>query len=89
MKLVSFRRGGKLRIGAITEDGSEVVDFAIAAPRLPADMSSFIEGGSKALAVAAKAMATGKKDARISYKRARIVAPIPAPRRNILCVGKN
>ena len=89
MKLVSFRRGGKLRIGAITADGSEVVDFAIAAPRLPADMSSFIEAGEKALAAAAKAMTTRKKDARIPYKRAKIIAPIPAPRRNIICVGKN
>ena len=89
MKLVSFRRGGRLRIGAITEDGSEVVDFSIAAPRLPADMSSFIESGDKALAAAAKAMTTRKKDARVPYKRAKIVAPIPAPRRNIICVGKN
>ena len=89
MKLVSFRRGGRLRIGAITEDGSEVVDFSIAAPRLPADMSSFIESGDKAHAAAAKAMTTRKKDARVPYKRAKIVAPIPAPRRNIICVGKN
>ncbi|MBT6284264.1 MAG: 5-carboxymethyl-2-hydroxymuconate isomerase, partial [Rhodospirillaceae bacterium] len=42
MKLASFRRGGKVRIGAITEDGAEIIDFSIAAPRLPADMSSFI-----------------------------------------------
>lgn len=89
MKLVSFRRGGKQRIGAISEDGTEVVDFTIAAPRLPADMTSFIEGGDKALAAAAKAMTTRKKDARIPYKRAKIIAPIPAPRRNIICVGKN
>ena len=61
MKLVSFRRGGKVRIGAITEDSSEIVDFSIAAPRLPADMSSFIEGGDKALAAAAKALTTKRK----------------------------
>lgn len=89
MKLVSFKRGGKVRIGAITEDGTEVVDFSIAAPGLPNDMSSFIEGGAKALAGAAKALTTRKKEARIPYKRAKIVAPIPAPRRNIICVGKN
>jgi 2-keto-4-pentenoate hydratase/2-oxohepta-3-ene-1,7-dioic acid hydratase in catechol pathway len=89
MKLVSFKRGGKVRIGAITEDGTEVVDFSIAAPRLPHDMSSFIAGGDKALADAAKALTTRKKEARIPYKRAKIVAPIPAPRRNIICVGKN
>jgi len=89
MKLVSFRRGGKVRIGAITQDSSEIVDFSIAAPRLPADMSSFIEGGDKALAAAAKALTTNEKEARIPYKRAKLIAPIPSPRRNIICVGKN
>ena len=89
MRLVSFRRGGKIRLGAITEDGTEVIDFSVAAPKLPTDMSAFIEGGDKALAAAAKALKTAKKDARIAYKRAKLIAPIPAPRRNILCVGKN
>lgn len=89
MKLVSFRRGSKVRIGAITEDSSEIVDFSIAAPRLPADMSSFIEGGDRALAAAAKALTTNEKEARIPYKRAKLIAPIPSPRRNIICVGKN
>lgn len=89
MKLVSFRRSGKVRIGAISQDGTEVVDFSIAAPRLPADMASFIEGGANSLAAAERALKTRKKDARIAYKRAKIIAPIPAPRRNIICVGKN
>lgn len=89
MKLVSFKRAGKVRIGAISEDGAEVVDFSVAAPRLPADMPSFIEGGNKALAAAARALTTRKKDARIPYRRAKIVAPVPVPRRNIICVGKN
>jgi len=89
MRLVSFRRGGKIRVGAITEDGTEVIDFSVAAPNLPTDMSAFIDGGEKALAAAAKALKTRKKDARIAYKRTKLIAPIPAPRRNILCVGKN
>lgn len=86
-RILQTRRQG--RIGAITEDSSEIVDFSIAAPRLPADMSSFIEGGDKALAAAAKALTTNEKEARIPYKRAKLIAPIPSPRRNIICVGKN
>ncbi len=78
MKLVSFRRVGKVRIGAITEDSSEIVDFSIAAPRLPADMPPFIEDGDKALAAAAKALTTNEEKARI-----------PSPRRNIICVDKS
>lgn len=89
MRLVSFRRGGKVRIGALSADGSEIVDFSVAAPTLPADMSAFIEGGDGTRARAEKALKTRKKGARINAKRAKIVAPIPAPRRNIICVGKN
>ncbi len=89
MKLVTFRRSGKLRIGAISEDGETVVDFSVAAPKLPVDMNSFVAAGPKALAAARAAMKTRTPDARIPLKRARIVAPLPSPLRNIFCVGKN
>lgn len=89
MKLVSFRRAGKIRLGAITEDGRFVVDFFVAAPRIPQDMNAFIVGGDKALAGAAKAMKTRKKEALVPLSRAKLVAPVPHPMRNIFCVGKN
>ncbi|MEX2453706.1 MAG: fumarylacetoacetate hydrolase family protein, partial [Rhodospirillaceae bacterium] len=92
MKLVSFRRAGKVRIGAVTDDGQDgqtVVDFSVAAPRLPADMNGFIEAGDRALAAAARAMTTAKKDARLPLSRVKLLAPLPSPRRNIFCVGKN
>ena len=89
MRLVSFKRGGRTRLGLLTEDGTEVIDLSVAAPKLPADMTAFIAGGDKMRAAAAKALTTRRKDARIPYKRARIVAPIPSPVRNIICVGKN
>ena len=89
MKLVTFRRSGKLRIGALTEDGASVVDFSVAAPKLPADMNGFILAGDKALKAAATAMKTKKPGARIPLSRAAIVAPMPSPLRNIFCVGKN
>ena len=69
MKLVSFRRAGKIRIGGIADDSETVVDFSVAAPRLPADMPTFIEAGDKALAGAARAVKTRKKDARIPLTR--------------------
>ena len=89
MKLVTFRRSGKLRIGALSDDGATVVDFSVAAPKLPADMNGFILAGDKALAMARTAMKTKKPGARIAANKAAIVAPMPSPLRNIFCVGKN
>ena len=89
MKLVSFRRRGKVRLGVLDPDGGAVIDLSVAAPRLPGDMCGFIEAGEAALAGAAKALGTRKKDARLATARVKLMAPIPVPRRNILCVGKN
>jgi len=89
MKLVSFRRRGKIRLGVLDPDGKTVIDLSVAAPRLPSDMTGFIEAGDTALAAAANALGTRRKDARLAASRVRLMAPIPSPRRNILCVGKN
>ncbi len=89
MKLVSFRRRGRVRLGVLDPDGGTLVDLSVAAPRLPGDMTGFIEAGDKALAGAAKALGTRRKDARLAASRVQLMAPIPLPRRNILCVGKN
>ena len=89
MKLVSFRRAGRIRIGALSDDGRSVLDFSVAAPKLPADMVGFVAGGEKALAAAHAAFRTKKKEAWLALPRVTLLAPIPAPRRNIFCVGKN
>ena len=89
MKLVTFTHRGRTRIGAIAEDGETVIDFSVAAPKLPREMTALIEAGPKALAAARAAMKTRRKAARIALAKVRLRAPIPAPRRNILCVGKN
>ena len=87
MKLVTFWRRGASRIGVVDGEGNAVIDLSIAAPRLPTDMTAFIEAGDRALTAATKAVGTRKKEARLS--RVRLSAPIPTPRRNVLCVGKN
>lgn len=89
MKLVSFNRRGKIRLGVLDTDGRSLIDLSEAAPRLPADMTAFIEAGAPALKAAARALGTRKKEARLTVSRVRLTAPIPLPRRNILCVGKN
>lgn len=89
MKLVTFTYRGRSRIGAIADDGETVVDFSVAAPKLPRDMTGLIEGGPKALTAARAAMKTRRAGARLKLAKVRLCAPIPVPRRNILCVGKN
>lgn len=89
MKLVTFARHGANRIGVVDDATRTIVDLSVAAPKLPTDMTAFIEAGDRGLAAAAKALRTRKKEARVQAGRARIVAPIPTPRRNVLCVGKN
>jgi 2-keto-4-pentenoate hydratase/2-oxohepta-3-ene-1,7-dioic acid hydratase in catechol pathway len=89
MKLVTFAAKGGNRIGVLQDDGATVVDLALAAPALPRDMSDFIALGAKGLATAKKAVRAAKPRAVLKLAKLRLLAPLPSPRRNILCVGKN
>jgi 2-keto-4-pentenoate hydratase/2-oxohepta-3-ene-1,7-dioic acid hydratase in catechol pathway len=50
-------------------------------------MIGFIAAGTAALAAARTVVASGKS--RVALASAKLLAPIPRPARNILCVGKN
>ena len=69
MKLVTFRRRGAPRIGVVDSDSNSVIDLSVAAPKLPTDMTEFIDAGDRALSAAAKAMRTRKKEARLTLSR--------------------
>ena len=88
MKLVTFSHRGRTRIGALADEET-VVDFSVAAPKLPVDMTAFIEAGAKGLSAARAALKSASKGVRLKRSRIALLAPIPLPRRNILCVGKN
>lgn len=84
MKLVTFSvDGGAPKLGVL-DAKDQVRDLGAADASLPADMLGLIAGGEAALnkafhAAAAAPVAPGAK----------VLAPIPRPRRNIFCVGKN
>ncbi len=82
MKLVTFQNNQLPAIGAVTED-QMIVPLTAVAP----DMLSFIERGSDGLAAAHAVVA--KLDETIPLEDAHLFAPIPTPRRNIMCLGKN
>ncbi|UCE30507.1 MAG: hydrolase, partial [Burkholderiales bacterium] len=88
MRFVTFAKRGRAVAGVISESGEEVIDLSVAVPRL-ADLNAIIEGGGRALDQVRAALRTRKQGARRPRKGVRLMAPIPVPRRNIFCVGKN
>lgn len=86
MRFVTVRSGGRPRLGIV--DGEHIYLFAD-------DLLSFIERGS--MVPAREALAQGRRRLRARRKHgdviplagARLLAPIPRPRKNIFCVGRN
>lgn len=74
MKLVTFLHNGRISPGYVLND--EVVDLSAVSP----DMLSLIERGS---------FAVDENAARLPWAAVKLLAPIPAPRRNIMCLGLN
>jgi 2-keto-4-pentenoate hydratase/2-oxohepta-3-ene-1,7-dioic acid hydratase in catechol pathway len=87
MHLITFRANQRNRIGALDRGRGEVVDFAQAAPDLPGNMAAFIALQAAGLDEARRALASGV--GRIPAEQVPLLAPMPRPARNILCVGKN
>ncbi len=82
MKLVTFRHGGQTGAGFL--DGDQIVvcatgDASVTAVR---DLIAEEDGPKRWLAMAGQAP-------RVALGAATLLAPIPEPRRNIFCVGKN
>ena len=81
MKLVTYEADGGARIGALAEGG--VVDLGTVAP----DMLSLIDRGEAGLAHARAAIEAANDI--LPMERVRLLAPIPRPRKNIVCLGMN
>lgn len=81
MKLLTYRYGGVERVGALR--GDEVIDLSAVA----ASMLDLIDGGPELLAAAQQVVATAKGGVALAAVELR--APIPRPRKNIICLGMN
>lgn len=81
MRLVTYRAGSTTSIGAV--NGDEVVDLGSVAP----DMLSLIDLGSEGLDRAHNVVAGNS--ARRPLADVTLLAPIPRPRKNIVCLGMN
>ena len=95
MRVATFRTGGRERLGVVRDQ--RMVDVALAADRLErgdlagaaSGMLALIAGGDGALAALAEVVAAAPEDALLPLETVELRAPIPRPRKNILCVGRN
>ena len=86
MKLVTFRQRERARVGIQTEAGIVPLDCLV--PGAPPDMLGVINAGGALLDAIRSVMAKGGVEA-IAAGEVRLLAPIPVPRANVMCVGKN
>lgn len=86
MKLVTFAHHGRPSIGVLA-DGEELVDLCAADPSLPRSMHELIQAGPDAWS-RVRGIAAGSGH-RLRLSTVQLLAPIPRPAKNILCIGKN
>jgi len=86
MRLVTFSDDQGARIGVHDPATNSIVDLS-AGTRLPRAMTAFIALGKSGLARARRAVRSG--EGRIPAASVKLLAPIPRPAKNVLCVGKN
>jgi 2-keto-4-pentenoate hydratase/2-oxohepta-3-ene-1,7-dioic acid hydratase in catechol pathway len=82
MRLVTFRSGGTM-IGALRDNEVVILDS------VAADMLMLIEMGQSGLRQAAQAVATARPTDIRPIDQVQLLAPIPLPRKNIVCLGMN
>jgi 2-keto-4-pentenoate hydratase/2-oxohepta-3-ene-1,7-dioic acid hydratase in catechol pathway len=89
MKFVTFDAKGQERLGVVDAKRG-ILDLKQASSALPGDMIAFIEGGDAALTEAKKVVSAAQdKGAWLPLAGTKLYAPIPHPRKNIFCIGRN
>ena len=94
MRLATYSAGGSPAVGVVLEDGSVLDGAAVLRagggdPAPLADMIATIEAWDRVGPVLAKAAAAPPPGAVVAQERVRLLAPIPRPRKNVFCVGRN
>jgi len=86
MRLVAFNNEGEHRLGL--KVGDEIIDLAIAAPHLPKDLVSLLEGGPELLSEIEKIDITRDENARLKSDSLHFDPLIKRPPK-IICIGRN
>jgi len=92
-KLATFRDAEGQRLGALLDDGRMLdltaADAGGALAGRTTDMLALIEGGATALAAVRDLLRAPPAGAVLAAGGYTLLAPIPRPRRNVFCVGRN
>jgi 2-keto-4-pentenoate hydratase/2-oxohepta-3-ene-1,7-dioic acid hydratase in catechol pathway len=95
MRLATFRDSAGIRLGAERE--GKLVDLTPAAtltgvelsPGVTSDMLALISGGAETLTQVASLVEIAPEGTLHTLDQVELLAPIPRPRKNIFCVGRN
>src|SRR6185437_4880777 len=95
MRVATFQTGGRERLGVVR--GERMVDVALAAEQsgrgdlagATSGMLALIAGGDEALAALAEVVEQAPDNTLLPLETLEMLAPIPRPRKNVLCVGRN
>ena len=83
MRLATFLVNGKRQVGVVSADGNQITQFELTEAQAALGVLSIIED-----AAAGKAIPTPKGQT-LATKDVQLDAPLPRPRRNLWCVGRN
>ena len=81
MKLITYRQNGAEHVGALTADGSGVLPLPVP------DMNTLIE--TMTLADLRSAVTAAERGSALALSDVELLAPIPRPRQDVLCLGMN
>ncbi|MDY3692293.1 MAG: fumarylacetoacetate hydrolase family protein [Dysosmobacter sp.] len=82
MKLVTYRENGAEKVGALTKDGTAILPLPVS------DMNTLIETMTLSQLSSAVTAAEGG-GASVALADVELLAPIPRPRQDVLCLGMN
>ena len=82
MKLVTYRENGAEKVGALTKDGTAILPLPVP------DMNTLIETMTLSQLSSAVTAAEGS-GVSVALAEVELLAPIPRPRQDVLCLGMN
>ena len=87
MHLVTFSESNVIRIGILDDSLTKIIDVSRIYPACPPDMNSLVEQEDEHINKLKSLVST--VPSHFDLQQVKLLAPIPNPKRNILCIGKN
>ena len=89
MKLVTFLRDNYRSIGVLVSGTTTLIDIQQLKSQFPSSMIDFVSLGDAGLDQLMEAVTDAPNEAVLNLADVELLAPIPVPRKNIMCVGRN